>query len=205
MIERIENGLQLAVLSVCIVFAFWRVVHYHSRTWTLLTLFFGSWALGDLYWLVCLLYYGKTPQISVVSDLSWFASYVFLYLLLRRNAPPRGAVTKKLLPWLGVVFPAGMAVFFIQWGSIASNLIYASLMALLLYSTLRRIVERRSYPGQLPLCLTITVFCLLEYSLWTASCFFAGDTLSNPYYWFDFLLTLCMFLFLPATKKAVTA
>ena len=205
MIERIENGLQLAVLAVCIVSAFWRVVHYRSRTWILLTLFFGSWALGDLYWTVCLLYYGKTPQISVVSDLSWYASYVFLYLLLRRNAPPQGAVSKRLLPWLGVVVPVGMAGFFMQWGAIASNLIYALLMVLLLYSALRRIAERSSYPGQLPLCLTITVFCLLEYGLWTASCFFEGDTLMNPYYWFDLLLTASFPFFLPATKKAVTA
>ena len=50
----------------------------------------------------------------------------------------------------------------------------------------------------------ILVFCLIEYGLWFSSCFFDGDTLANPYYWFDILFTASFVLFIPATKKAVT-
>ena len=46
-------------------------------------------------------------------------------------------------------------------------------------------------------------FIALEYALWTASCFWVSDTLTNPYFWFDFLLTLVLLLFLPAVRKAV--
>ena len=49
---------------------------------------------------------------------------------------------------------------------------------------------------------TVLAFIALEYALWTASCFWVSDTLTNPYFWFDFLLTLVLLLFLPAVRKA---
>ena len=45
----------------------------------------------------------------------------------------------------------------------------------------------------------------LKYALRTAPRFWARDTLTNPYFWFDFLLTLVLLLFLPAVRKAVEA
>lgn len=49
----------------------------------------------------------------------------------------------------------------------------------------------------------VLAFAALEYALWTSSCFWISDTLSNPYFWFDFLLSLVLLLLLPALGKAV--
>ncbi len=204
MIESIENALQIIVLLICSGIALYRAIANHSQTWVLAFLFFGSWLLGDIYWLVCLLFYGQTPQISIVSDLSWYGSYIFLYLLLYHSSAPDKDNRKHRLPWLGPVFAAGMAVFFITQGELLSNLIYASLMGLLLFAALNRQIDRKRYQNQQLLSSMILLFCLLEYGLWTASCFWKTDTLSNPYYWFDFLLTVSFVFFLPAIKKAVT-
>ena len=205
MIESIENALQIVVLLVCAGAAAFRAAARKSRRWTLLFFFYGSWALGDLYWLVCLIFYDRTPQISVVSDVSWYASFIFLYMLLRHVAPPEGAREKRFLPWLGPLFAAGMAAFFMQWGGIASNLIYAALMGLLLFSVIRRLLDRGRYADQQPFCITVLAFCLLEYALWTSSCFFSGDGLQNPYYWLDFLLTVCFVFFLPTVWRSLPA
>ena len=204
MIESIENALQIIVLLICSGIALYQAIANHSQTWVLAFLFFGSWLLGDIYWLVCLLFYGQTPQISIVSDLSWYGSYIFLYLLLYHSSAPDKDSRKHRLPWLGPVFAAGMAVFFITQGELLSNLIYASLMGLLLFAALNRQIDRKRYQNQQLLSGMILLFCLLEYGLWTASCFWKTDTLSNPYYWFDFLLTVSFVFFLPAIKKAVT-
>ena len=51
--------------------------------------------------------------------------------------------------------------------------------------------------------ITVLCFVVLEYTLWTSSCFWVSDTLSNPYFWFDFLLSGAIFVMLPATRKAV--
>ena len=203
MIERYENGIQVAVLMCCILTALYKALTYKSRTWSLLGFFYGCWALGDLFWLFCLLLFGETPQISIVSDLSWYASYLFLYLLLRHIAPPVQGGGKRLLPWLGFVFTFAMAAFFMQWGEVLTNLVYASLMGLLIYAAVRRLTEQPRRRECRYFCVLILTFCLLEYTLWTASCFWTQEGLGNPYYWLDFLLTVCFAFFLPATRKAV--
>jgi len=205
MIESYENALQIAVLLVCVGIALVRAIAGRSRTWTLLSFFYGSWALGDIFWTVCLIFFGETPQISLVADLSWYASYIFLYLLLRHVAPPTSPLAQRLLPWLGPVFTAGMALFFMMRGEVFSNLIYAALMGLLLFSAIHRLVDGRRNIRQGFLCVLIIAFCLLEYGLWVSSCFWTDPEPLNPYYWFDLLLTVCFPFFLAATRRAVAS
>ncbi|MBQ9815533.1 MAG: hypothetical protein IJM53_07580 [Lachnospiraceae bacterium] len=203
MIESIENALQIGALIICAVVSLYPTITRKSREWMILFFFYGSFLLGDIYWLVCLIFFGDTPKISVVSDLSWYAMYIFLYMLLIQTAPPVKTSRLRALPWLGPIFSVAMAVFFILRGEILSNIIYASLMGLLLFSVICRFIDWKIYKNQIFLSIMILVFCLLEYGLWTASCFWTSDTLTNPYYWFDFLLTVSAAIFLPATKKAV--
>ncbi|MBO4326770.1 MAG: hypothetical protein J5950_05830 [Clostridia bacterium] len=203
MIERIENAIQITVLLICAGISIFKTAKYRSRTWTNAFFFFGSLALGDIYWFVCLIFYGKTPQISVVSDLSWYASYIFLYLILTRTAPPEETGKAGFLPWLGPVFTVSMALFFMTYGEILGNIICASLMGLLLFSSIRRLKDHKRCRKELFLAVMIFIFCMIEYGLWLSSCFWSSDTLANPYYWFDFLLTVCFVILVPAIKKAV--
>ena len=203
MIERIENALQIVILVVCTGITVQRALKYRSRTWTLLFFAYGNWLLGDVYWLICLVCYDRTPQVSVVSDLSWYASFIFAYLLLSRLTPPAEKPVRRLLPWLGPVFTLGMAVFFMLRGEIISNLIYAAIMGLLLFASLRVLTDGEVYRKQRFLAAVVLALCLLIYCLWLSSCFWDADTLANPYYWFDFLVTVCFPFFIPATRKAV--
>ena len=203
MIELYENMIQITVLIVCVVVAFSRMQAYRSRTFAILAFFYGSWVLGDLYWLACLLFYDKTPEISVVSDLSWYASYIFLFLLLSYVIPPEELRGNKAVSWLGPLFTIGMAVFFMTFGNILNNLIYAGLMGFLLQTSIRRLADRSIGRPRCILPLLILIFCLLEYGLWTASCFGSEDAVNYPYFIFDLLLTVCFPFFLPAVKKAV--
>ena len=59
--------------------------------------------------------------------------------------------------------------------------------------------------GRILLPKHLLAFAALEYALWTSSCFWVSDTLTNPYFWFDFLLSLVLLLLLPALRKAVDA
>ncbi len=205
MIERIDNLLQIAVLAVSAGIALIRAARRRDKAWILLALFYGSWFLADLYWSSCLFFYGKTPEVSLVSDISWYASYIFLYMLLREIAPPAGRRERRLLPWLGPAFALCMAAFYMQWGAIGSNLIYAALMGLLFFAAVRRLMDGERYARARLFCGMLLCGCLLEYALWTASCFWSGDSLRNPYYWIDLLLTASFPLLLPAVRKAVAA
>ena len=203
MVESIDNLVQFTVLVVCTFIAVKRAFEQRSRAWTLLAFFFGNFALDDLYLVLCLLTVGSSSQLSVVSELSWYASYIFLYLLIRQVAPPEQRSEKHPLPWMGPVFSFGMAVFFMPWGDIASNLIYGALMGLVMFAAIRRIINREQYSRARTLCLLALVLCLLEYTMWTVSCYYKGDDLTNPYYLFDLMITVSFPLFIGGTRKAV--
>ena len=204
MIESYENAFQVIVLLVCVIIAMLLTVIYHRRIWIMLFYFYGAWLMGDAFWLMCLIFYGQVPQITFISDISWLSSYIFLYLLLARAAPLGENRRRYFLPWLGPVFTMCMAFFFMKYGTmILGNLICGIMMGLLLYSSFYRLMDRDRYRNQLFLIICIIIFCVLEYGLWLSSCFWEGNTMANPYYWFDIAMTLLFPFFLPAAKKAV--
>ena len=201
MFESFENTFQIVILLICAGIAIYRAVVNRSRSWMILAFFYESWLLGDIYWLACLIFHGHTPEISFISDLSWFASYIFLYLLLGESVSPDKISLKHALPWLSFVFTGAMAIFYMQWGEVMNNLIYAVLMGLLIFSAISRLIDGKLHQ----LCVTVLVFCFLEYVLWTVSCFDESPVMNNLYYLSDILLTLCLPFFLMTTGKAVKA
>lgn len=201
MIEMIDYGLQFVVLLVCGIYAAVRADRTRSRGWLILSFFLLCQSLGDLYWLLCVAFEGSTPQITFISEISWYASYMFLCLLLRDLEPP-GAPARKWQAWCAPAISAAACLFFFQWGDYASNVITAALMGRLGYLALRGLLEGKGGKKQ---CLyqACLLFFLTEYALWVSSCFWLGDTLANPYFWFDGLLTLTAVLIVQAYKKAV--
>ena len=100
MIESVENAFQLALIAVCLTLAVIYTVREKPRNGTLLVMFYGSYLLGDLYWLLYLLFYGDNPSIFYIPDLSWYAAYGFLYLLLQRLSSKEERQSGCLPAWL---------------------------------------------------------------------------------------------------------
>ena len=203
MIESIENAIQIATLLVCASAALYMAYKKSSHNWTFLFFFYGSVMMGDIYWVVYLVFLHRNPSTDFVPDLSWLASYIFLYLMIKHLYPKEIKSKISFLPWLGPVFTAGMAVFFMQWDGIFRNVVYAALDGLLLFSAIRVLTDLHISKNRRWLPWQILIYCLFEYGSWVASCFWDADSLTNPYYWFDFLMTVSFLFFLPATEKAV--
>ena len=205
MTEIIENALQVSVAALCLAFAVSRSVRTKKREWILLCFFYGSWVLADLYWESFLVLLKRTPGVFYVSEFSWYASYIFLFLLLKQTLPQEKGGKKPVLPWLGAAFAAAMCVFYVRWGDYAENVICALLMGLLLYDAIRGLTSLRGGERKrlVFLCAAVIFFCAAEYALWTASCFWEGDSIANPYYWADALLTVSFVPLLFAVRRAV--
>lgn len=210
-IEGLEITFQIVVLCICGIFVLTRMRSVREKSCLLLFAFYGSFLLGDLYWQVCLLYYGAIPQVSLVSDLSWYAAYLFLFLLMRNAGEAAGyengtaqTSVQKALPCLAPVFTAAMAVFYIRDGKIFSNIVYAVLMGLLLFMAAKGLLQtgegRDCFRS---LCGVVFLICLLEYALWTVSCFWDIVALRYVYFGIDLLITLCFPLFIPIVKREV--
>ena len=85
MIESLENAIQIAALLVLAVISLCMAVRKKDRVWVYLFFFYGSAMLGDIYWVVYLVFFSKNPETSLVPDLSWLASYIFIYLILKQT------------------------------------------------------------------------------------------------------------------------
>ena len=205
MIESIENGIQLLLTGICALAGTGMAIRSHSRTWALFGLFSGSYFLGDLYWFLYLIFYGRTPRFSLVPDLSWYASLLFLSLLLFYAGGGKRPKYRRVL-WLVPAFTAAMGIFFMQWGQYASNVIYAVLMGLVLWRAFDGLIsvqEKKEEKKNHALYVMAVFFCAAEYGMWVCSCLFEGETLTNPYFWFDLLMSVSFLLFIPAVRKAV--
>ncbi len=203
MYETYENAFQILMLVISAGIALSLAVKTHEKAWVLLSLFYGCWVLGDVYYQLCLMLFGDIPQLSLICDLCWIAACIFLYLLLR-YVYPKPERTWRFLPFLGLIFTFAMAVFFIiQAGGsqIVRNLLSAILMGVLIYAAINRLLERRKDGTKGLLCILVLILCLLEYGMWISTSFVLDDNLLHPYYWFDVLLSVSFLLYIPALKK----
>ena len=210
MISFIENGIQLAVTCVCAVIALYYGVRRKERTWILLGLFYGIFFLGDLYWQLYIIFYHNASPVFYIADYSWYASYLFLLMMLIQiNIKNAKDYKFRLRPVFLLIplFTLAMCIFYMQWGDYLVNLIAAALMAGLIWHAFYGLKTIHDHPEQGPerrmLFLVTLLFCGTEYALWTSSCFWMGETIENVYYWFDILLSASFVLFLPALRKAV--
>ena len=212
MFEMVETWVQIVILIFCLGFALTCAIMKKNELWVLLTFFYGSYLLGDLYWAFNILFFGKTPDISLISDFSWYTMYLFLFLMFRYAFAKHGylkVVSKKpiffVIPVVGPVFTALMAAFYMQYGSYFSNVVYALLMGMLLYALIYvflnfKVIKSKSFRA---LCYLTLLLCVAEYGAWTMSCFFTEPTISNPFYIFDMLLTLIFPAYIPIISKEV--
>ena len=209
MIERIDNLIQLLTTAVCTVICIRRMLLSREREygWFFLGLSSFVFFLGDLYVQLYLEFYDKTPHYTNISYLGWYAGYLFLFLLLSDIQDARCAGYRNRLLWLIPVFTTGMCIFYMQWDTPLGCIVHAVVMTMLLLRTfigllcIRKTEPESARKRMLYLC--VLVVCAAEYITSTVSCFWMGDTLSNPYFWFDGVISFS-FLVLPAAlKKAV--
>ena len=209
MTEILENAFQLLTTGICMGISLRKGALLQNRAWVILALASGVFFLGDLYWELFLILYGRTPS-SYIPYLSWYASYLFLLLLLFELREKRWNRRYRVL-WLAPVFTVGMCLFYLQWGDWLGNVITAVFMCLLLWFSgeglLSLLAGKKADPerdsGKAWIFAEVFLFCLMEYAAWTASCFGTYDSFAHPYFWFDTMLSLIFLLFPMALGKAV--
>ncbi len=207
MTEYVSNLFQLITTALCTVIAARRWILSRRKAWLMLSYASGAFFLGVLYWQIYLIVRGNTPPYSYIPYLSWYASYLFLLLLLfnLRNGYSKPPRNRRVL-WVFPFFSIGMCVLYLHWGDWAGNIITAILMSLLMRHAaegLLSLVDNHSMKEKKWIYMTILSFCLLEYAVWTSSCFWIGNAWYNPYFWFDALLSVIFLLFPFSLRKAI--
>ena len=205
MIEIVENIFQLIVTGSCGVYGIYKSITQDSREWLLAGLFSAAFFSGDFYWSLYILFYGDSPQLSYVSEFSWYASYIFLIMLIQVSSTPEQRKLKHRALIVVPIFVVGMCIYFMTMGDYFSNITTAVLMGILMYYSLQGIIyHKNDEDGRRCIFIAAFTFCVVEYLLWILSVIWiGGNTALNPYYWCDMLLSISILMVLLAVRKAV--
>ncbi len=209
MLDIVSNVVQMAALCICEAFALYDAQSKRSRLRLLYGLFLFSFFMGDLWWLLDISFFGETPVYSLIPYLNWKASGVFLILMMMKyeqrsilSKPTRGYI------WAVPVFCAGMCAFFMQYGAYIDNILTAVVMSAIMSMSLQRLADikdgKTEHTGDRMLCQIVLLHCVLEYAMWASSCLSYENPLRYIYFVFEFGLTICFLLFIPAIRKAVS-
>ena len=199
-VEVFDNLLQFTALLICLGLALWTLYRSRDKRWVPITLFYACCWLAQCFWLLFLALMKHTPHYSYAAELGWYAAYLCLCMGLVPLLPEKRE-RRGLLPWLGPLFSAAAALFFILLGdSIVSNLICGVVMGGLGWLSLAAL--RNPGRGRVYAWACLFLYCL-EYALWISSCFVSSDTLASPYTWLDFLLTASLISLLPCYRRVV--
>jgi len=205
MIEIVDNAVQLAVTLVCAGVSGSLALRRRKQAYTILACYYGSLSMGILYWLVYDLITSYTPKIFYVSDLCWMASYLFLLMLVTETTGSEEGAFRHPAAWISPVVSTALTLFYCQWGDWVENIIWCGLMGASGWFAIRGCIwaARQKETARRNFHLAVLFLIAVEYCLWTASCFWTGDTLANPYFWFDFCLSGAAALLLLAAERAV--
>ncbi|MBR5732536.1 MAG: hypothetical protein IKX80_03740 [Lachnospiraceae bacterium] len=197
--ETIDNVFQLLVSGGCTVIAINRAISTGKRPWTMLAVCFSASLLADLYWQLIYAFSGHTAMVFYVADTGWYVASLFLYIFMKEIALDRPG-EKSIFIWPVPVFAAGMGIFYMHYGDYISNIVAAVVMSLLGCETVKGLhtVRRRERANEIDqtdakhyrrLHISILACFIMIYGMWTASCFFKENTVTNPYYWCDILMS----------------
>lgn len=216
MIEIVDNLVQFLVALCCCILSGalylksrMRCEHKASQAYFLLCCFYGCFGLGVLYWLLYMVLTSESPAVFYVSDIGWISGYLFLLLLQGNLAEDGERALRSRVPWLAVAVMVPLTAYYAYIGDVLYNLIIGTLMTVMLMHAIRGLIWQReqSQPSRSKRLFHVAVigFVVLENCLWLSGYPWAGDTLANPYFWFDFAVTVAVFALLPATRGAVRA
>lgn len=200
MIEIIDNSIQFTATLICCAVSGVLYLRRRSTERFLLACFYGCFALGLLYWTLYLVFFESTPDAFYVSEIIWISSCIFLYLLQYNVAGKEGQRRSCRAAWLAPALGAVMLAFYCIFGSdIPAAILRCSLMTALAWKAICGLCSG----GRRPFHTAALCFVGAEYALWASSVHWLGDTLANPYFWIDFLLTGILVSLLPASGEAV--
>ena len=205
MVEFIDNLTQLLAALAGFLLSGASYLKSRRQPYFLLCCFYGCFGFGMLYWLLYTLLVTDAPPIFYVSDIGWISCFLFLLLLQYSFSDKEERSLQSRLPWLALVIIIPLTAYFISIGDALYNLIVGALMAAMLWTAVRGLVWQKKQPNQSRRFFHFAVigFLVLENCLWLSSYPWMGDTLANPYFWFDFAVTASLLMLFPAVRKAV--
>ena len=187
-LESFENILSLLCTIVGLLYCVFRYIEAPRRGFRLLIGFFLAKFLSEYYWTIFEFVMHTYPDVSgFTAYLGWNVGYLCLFLAMlymRREEARRFFHPVMLLPIL-----VNVPQFFLynRYGGFLNNLWevgFTTLTMILCLQALAYHLKTREGRRRFPwLSLLVLVYLILNYGMWTSSCFEWENELLNPYFY----------------------
>jgi heme A synthase len=220
-IEDFENIFSLVCTVIGLLYCLFKYIELPKRGYLYLVIFFLSHFLSDYYWTVYTLIMKDNPEVSeFTAYLGWNIAYVILFLAVFHFRRAEKKYFHPLMLWpLATNIP--LFIYYIQFGGIINNLWQVGFTTLTMVFCMRELLYYRAVkagklvPSQdgmpktdvaIPrLPLLVLLFLIVQYGMWTASCFEWSNELLNPYFYCTILYSLIPIFFVRAAGKEYAA
>ena len=198
--EDIENIVSLLFTVVGLLYCLFKYIDTPKRGYRYLIAFFITSFLSEYYWTVYVLLMGESPNVSeFTAYIGWDVGYVFLLLavfFLRRDGA-RGFFHPLIL--LPILSNLPQFILYIQYGGIINNLwmvgITTAAMIFCLQEILFCVKNRKEKKGFPWFSVIVLLYLVMQYVMWTSSCFEWDSELSNPYFYCSILVAVLRLFF----------
>ncbi len=181
-----------------------------KKGWLLTACFFFANMLSDYYWTIYSLVMRAEPNVSeFIAYFGWNVGYVFLLIAVihMQDHDLKGFFHPLIL--LPIPLNICQFLLYIQYGGIFNNVwqvgFSTAIACVCLRSLIYYIRNKRSDVPFPYFHLIALIFIGAEYAMWTSSCFFWFDSITNPYYMAAILSYIAMVFFAWGVKKEYEA
>ncbi len=196
--EDFGNIFSLFCTIVSLLFCLFKYVEHPKRGYLYLVIFCLSHFFSDYYWAIYTLVMQKYPDVSeFVAYLGWNVGYVVLLLLIlnmRLEGSERYFHPLMLWPVIPNIL---QFILYISFGGILNNLFQVGITTVIMVLCMQQILyycKKKSSGIKLPILPLFVLFHLMiEYGMWTSSCFSWPSEIKNPYLYLsamDSLITI---------------
>lgn len=184
--DNFENILTLFVTIVGLLDCLFKYIRAPRRGYLYLIIFFLANFASNYYWAIYSLVMHNYPDVSAfLAYLGWNVGYVFLFIAvyhMRKEGAKRYFHLAMLLP---VVVNLCQFLLYIQFGGFFNNLWQVGATTLTMVVCVQEVAyylkNRKAGAGVPHLAVLVLAFALMEYGMWTASCFDWPGEFLDPY------------------------
>lgn len=205
-----ENILALFVTIVGLLSCLFKYIEIPRRGYLYLVVFFLSSFFSDYYWTIYTLVMHYNPNVSeFLAYLGWSVGYVFLLLAvlhIRKEGAKRYFHPVILWP---VLTNACQFFIYIKYGGIFNNLCQVGITTAIMIVCMQELMyyfKNKKSGAAFPYLATLALlFTILEYGMWTSSCFFWNAGFLDPYLYCTVISSLILITFAWAMEKDYAA
>ncbi len=190
-VEIIENVITLLAVIIALLGCLFRYIDAPRKGYLLLCVYFLAHLLSDYYWTVYTLVLYENPDVSAfIAYLGWNLAYLVMLIAVIHTRDE--GIGKYFHPVMLVPIAVNIYQFFvyIQFGGIFNNLWSVSVLTIatvICVQSLMWYVKNRDKGSHFPtLHFIFLLYMMIEFGMWTASCYGWPRAMLNPYYYCEF-------------------